>query len=128
MKKIDAVNLFKKAGKQLEEVELSAVAIVIMAHGTENDEIRFSDDGKCKLRKLLEPLLSCRNLNGKPKIVVTQFCRGQYLIDGQIDAEEVFVDGDLHQNTRVNDQVRISYISSSLIYPIFMQKRLNKLF
>ena len=121
MKRKDAVDFFKDAGKQLEEVELSAVAIVIMAHGTENDEIRFSDDGKCKLRKLLQPLLACRNLNGKPKIVVTQFCRGQYLIDGQIDAEEVFVDGDLHQNTRVNDQVRISYTSSSLIYPIFMQ-------
>ena len=82
-----------------------------MAHGTENDEIKFSDDETCKLRKLLRPLLMCRNLNGKPKIVVTQFCRGTSQIAGQIEPdsdEEIFVDGDVP--IRVNDQVKIIFI------------------
>ena len=87
-----------------------------MAHGNENDEIKFSDDGKCKLRKLLRPLLMCRNLNGKPKIVVTQFCRGTSQIAGQIEPEsdeEVFTDGDIQ--IRVNDQVRITFIFCILV-------------
>ena len=88
-----------------------------MAHGTENDEIKFSDDETCKLRKLLRPLLMCRNLNGKPKIVVTQFCRGTSQIDGQIQEpdsdEEVFVDGDVQ--IRVNDQVKIIFIFGILL-------------
>ena len=111
VRKQDAVNFFIKAGKQLEEGELSAVAVVIMAHGTENDEIKFSDDETCKLRKLLRPLLMCRNLNGKPKIVVTQFCRGTSQIATQIEPdsdEEIFVDGDVP--IRVNDQVKIIFI------------------
>ena len=88
-----------------------------MAHGTENDEIKFSDGEKYKLRKLLRPLLMCRNLNGKPKIVVTQFCRGISQLAGQIrepeSDEEVFTDGDTQ--IRVNDQVRITFIFSTLV-------------
>ena len=120
MRKADAVHFFENAGKQLKEVELSAIAVVVMAHGTENDEIKFSDDKKCKLRKLLQPLLTCPNINGKPKIVVTQCCRGTNFIAGQMepDSEEeetVMVDGDLRQPVRVNDQVRITQIFSNLI-------------
>ena len=121
------MNFFAKAGRQLEEVELSAVAVVIMAHGTENDEIKFSDGEKYKLRKLLRPLLMCRNLNGKPKIVVTQFCRGTSQIAGQIrepeSDEEVFTDGDTQ--IRVNDQVRITFIFS--IFVVYALKD-NELF
>lgn len=98
-----AVNHLKEVMKQFEEIDISAVAIVIMAHGGEFDEIKFSDNKTIPLRTLLLPMLECENLNGKPKIVVTQFCRGNNFVRA-VDDEFVQVDGDLP--IRVNEQVR----------------------
>ena len=98
-----AVNHLKKLTKQFEDIDISAVAIAIMAHGGEFDEIKFSDNKTIPLRTLLLPMLECENLNGKPKIVVTQFCRGNNFVRA-VDDEFVQVDGDLP--IRVNEQVR----------------------
>ena len=104
---------------QFEETEISAVAMVIMAHGGDFDEIKFSDGKKILLRSLIEPILNCGTLNGKPKIVVTQFCRGIRHLSGSRDDEEtVQVDGDLP--TRYNDQVKFF---SVLIPQIEKKKR-----
>ena len=92
--------------RQFKEINVAAVAIVIMAHGGEYDEIKFSDGGTIPLRTLLLPMLECENLNGKPKIVVTQFCRGNNLVRG-VDDEYVQVDCDLPVPVHVNEQVRI---------------------
>ena len=93
--------------RQFEEIDVSAVAIVIMAHGGEFDEIKFSDGRTIPLRTLLLPMLECKKLNGKPKIVVTQFCRGHNLVR-EVDDEYVQVDSaDLPVPIRVNEQVRI---------------------
>ena len=96
---------------QFEETEISAVAIAIMAHGGEFDEIKFSDGKTLFLRKLIEPILNCGTLNGKPKIVVTQFCRGIRHVNGQQDDEYVQVDGELP--IKYNDQVRLFFILTS---------------
>ena len=99
------MKFFKKVQKQFEKIDISAVAIVIMAHGGESDEIKFSDENTLKLRTLIQPMLECETLNGKPKIVVTQFCRGTSQLRGQID-EYVEVDGPTSQ-APVNDQVMV---------------------
>ena len=92
---------------QFEEIDVSAVAIVIMAHGGEYDEIKFSDGKTIPLRTLLLPMLECQKLNGKPKIVVTQFCRGTSLVR-EVDDEYVQVDSaDFPVPVHVNEQVRI---------------------
>ena len=69
-----------------------------MAHGGEFDQIKFSDDKKLPLRDLILPILECGKLNGKPKIIVTQFCRGIRYIGGQGDSEE----------SEVNQQVMLN--------------------
>ena len=84
-----------------------------MAHGGEFQDggefIKFSDDRRLPLRKLIQPMLECVNLNGKPKIVVTQFCRGTRHVVGQTDDEFVHVDGE-HPVERVNEQVILDFL------------------
>ena len=88
--KQDTYNFLEQAGQALQEVEVAAVAVIVISrYGGDNDELKFSDGQKMPLRKLLEPLWKCENLNGKPKIILTHYCRGQYL---QVDEwEESYV-------------------------------------
>ena len=78
-----------------------------MAHGGEFDQIKFSDDKKLPLRDLIQPILECGKLNGKPKIIVTQFCRGIRHVEGQV-GEFVQTDND-DNRTPVNQQVNYVY-------------------
>ena len=56
-----------------------------MARGGERDHIEFSDHTTLPLRDLIQPILECDKLNGKPKIIVTQFSRGnRYLASQQV--------------------------------------------
>ena len=80
-----------------------------MAHGGEFDQIKFSDDKKLPLRDLLLPILECQNLNGKPKIIVTQFCRGIRHIEGSVQEELVQTDND-SQTSQVNQQVMLYFL------------------
>ena len=77
-------------------MKVSAVAIVIMAFGGEYDQIVFSDNKSLELRCLLRPLLDCESLNGKPKIVITQFCRGS-----RHNAQQI-IDSDDEQHSEVS--------------------------
>ena len=56
------------------------LAIAIMSHGTENDKILFSDHGTKSVYKILKPIFTCDELTGVPKLVICQFCRGEFLI------------------------------------------------
>ena len=62
--------LFDYKNQNLRDV--GQVAIGIMSHGEQNDEIVFSDGRKQTLFTCLEPLWSCEGLRGKPKLVITQ--------------------------------------------------------
>lgn len=59
-------------------------AVAIMTHGADNDYIEFSD-GKCvSIYKVLEPLFNSSKLNGVPKLIIGQFCRGKALISTSV--------------------------------------------
>ena len=75
--KRDTIMFLKKAGHALEKVEVAAVAVIVICRNAgDNDGFTFSDGETWPLRKLLEPLWKCVNLNGKPKIILTNYCRG----------------------------------------------------
>lgn len=56
------------------------VALAVMAHGTDDYCIKFSDGELNPIYKALEPLFNCPELHNVPKIVVCQFCRGESMI------------------------------------------------
>ena len=87
-------------------MKVSAIAVVIFAHGNEDDFIEFSDGRRMALRKLLQPLMFCDNLNGKPKLIITEVCRGTRNL-----AEQYYSDSD--DESRLNNQVsRRTFYSS----------------
>ena len=94
-----------------DEINISAVAIVIMANGGEFDEIKFSDGKTIMLRNLIGPMLECQALNGKPKIVVTQFCRGVRHLSEYYDEEFVQIDGEIPRRA-INDMVMYTFYKS----------------
>lgn len=91
-----------------------------MAHGDEFDQIRFSDGRGLKLRQLIAPLLECKSLVNKPKIVVNVGCRGISHVNFQItdidhvdEDAEVLVDSDTL--AEIKDHVRTAYKKLILI-------------
>ena len=110
MSKLQAVKFIRKASERLEKVNVSAVAIVIMANGQEYDQIKFSDDKSLELRRFLRPLLDCKSLNGKPKIVITQFCRGSRHVGGQFLESDDSDDSVTDQYRKLHNEVRIVVI------------------
>lgn len=57
-------------------------ALVILSHG--DDGVVYGRDGFIKLDVLIEPLKGCPSLNGKPKLIFIQACRGKLLDEGVI--------------------------------------------
>ena len=62
-------------------------AIAIMTHGKDNDYIEFSDGHCVSIYKVLEPLFKKSKLNGVPKLIIGQFCRGRALISTSLDID-----------------------------------------
>ena len=54
----------------------SFFAIAIMAHGDEEDFVRFSDGMPVSVNKILEPIFKSPKFLGIPKLILCQFCRG----------------------------------------------------
>ena len=54
---------------------LVSIAIFILSHGGENGEI-FSSEGSYCVDEIIQYLIKCKGLAGKPKLMFVQACRG----------------------------------------------------
>ncbi|XP_068146078.1 caspase-7-like isoform X2 [Drosophila tropicalis] len=74
--------------------EHSALVIVVLSHGGQNETI-LAKDGEYSLHKdILQPILKNRTLLGKPKIFFVQACKGQnvgYRMDTTFSPKDVFI-------------------------------------
>ncbi|XP_068146439.1 caspase-7-like isoform X2 [Drosophila tropicalis] len=74
--------------------EHSALVIVVLSHGGQNETI-LAKDGVYSLHKdIIQPILKNRTLLGKPKIFFVQACRGQnvgYRMDTTFSPNDVFI-------------------------------------
>ena len=57
---------------------VKVLIIAFMAHGGADDVIIFSDKKTYKYRSLLNKIFECEKLQGVPKIIINQFCRGKF--------------------------------------------------
>jgi len=67
---------------------LKMLTFVIMCHGNQDGWIETSDGKTIRLLKVLEPILVSPKFTGIPKLVICQFCRGNFMnsaaiMDGQ---------------------------------------------
>ena len=82
------------------------VAVCLMTHGTmgrNGQLLQFSDGQNISLAELLAPVLECRELIGRPKIIIIQACRGDFNSDQGMMADNPTVDrerGRLYHSTR----------------------------
>ena len=51
------------------------ISVCILTHGGECNELEFSDGIKMTLSALVQPILQCRHLFGRPKLFFIQACR-----------------------------------------------------
>ena len=58
--------------------DVKILIIAFMAHGGDEDVIVFSDKRTCRYKSLLKPIFECEQLRGVPKIIINQFCRGEF--------------------------------------------------
>ena len=58
--------------------DVKVLIIAFMAHGAQGDQIVFSDESTCKYISLLQPIFECESLQGVPKVIINQFCRGDF--------------------------------------------------
>ena len=93
----------------MKNVQVSAIAVVIFAHGGEHDWIKFSDGNQMTLRKLLQPLMLCEKLNGKPKIIITQCSRGSNHSSQERDSDS---NNEIRLNNKVSKLSLIRYNSN----------------
>ena len=118
---------------------VKVLIIAFMAHGAQDDKIVFSDETTCRYKLLLQPIFDCEKLQGVPKIIINQFCRGKFnmntafldhgpeenvscsrLINGQADLLQCFSTVEGNQAVRQNN-------GSPFIYELcsFMKERLS---
>ena len=71
---------------------VKVLVIAFMAHGVDEDRIVFSDKQTCKYKTLLQPIFDCESLRGVPKIIINQFCRGEF------NMNTAFADGLTNEN------------------------------
>lgn len=63
-------------------MHLPALVIVILSHGDRNDVIETCDNKRYNLNDdVLYPLFNNKTLDGKPKILITQACKGNLEVD-----------------------------------------------
>ena len=58
--------------------DVKVLIIAFMAHGGGEDVIVFSDKKTCRYKSLLKPIFECEQLRGVPKVIINQFCRGEF--------------------------------------------------
>ena len=58
--------------------DVKILIIAFMAHGGDEDVIVFSDKRTCRYKSLLKPIFECEQLRGVPKVIINQFCRGEF--------------------------------------------------
>ena len=80
MSKKTIVDKMKGYVKELrkEKRDVKVLVIAFMAHGGGEDIIVFSDQQTCRYKSLLQPIFECEKLRGIPKIIINQFCRGEF--------------------------------------------------
>ena len=61
-----------------EKRDVKVLVIAFMAHGAQGDQIVFSNEHTCKYISLLQPIFECESLQGVPKVIINQFCRGEF--------------------------------------------------
>jgi len=54
--------------------------MAVLSHGDEGEV--YGTDGVIAIKKLVEPLKSCRTLHGKPKLFIVQVCVDETFISG----------------------------------------------
>ena len=57
------------------------VVVCILAHGTKDKMIQFSDGSLIRIPDLLRNLVNCKALMGRPKVIIVQACRGTGMAD-----------------------------------------------
>ena len=70
-----------------EKRDIKVLVIAFMAHGSNGDNIVFSDSKTCGYKSLLQMIFKCKMLRGIPKVIINQFCRGSF------NMNTAFVDG-----------------------------------
>ena len=104
MSKDTILNKLKQYVKELKKNkrDVKVVIIAFMAHGAGEDIIVFSKKETCRYKSLLQPIFECEKLRGIPKIIINQFCRGEY------NMNTAFVDnvtkGSTDRNRLINGQ------------------------
>ena len=80
MSKQTIVDKLKNYVKELkkDKRDVKVLIIAFMAHGGGEDVIVFSDKRTCRYKALLQPIFECEKLRGVPKIIINQFCRGEF--------------------------------------------------
>ena len=73
-----------------------------MGHGGGEDIIVFSNKETCRYKSLLQPIFECEKLRGVPKIIINQFCRGEFNMNtAYIDN---VLNGNADRNRLINGQ------------------------
>ena len=98
---LNKLNQFVKDLKKKQR-DVKVVIIAFMAHGAGEDRIVFSKKETCRYKLLLQPIFECEKLRGIPKIIINQFCRGEYNMNTAF-ADNV-TEGSTDRNRLINGQ------------------------
>ena len=78
------------------------ITVAVMAHGSENDNLHFSNGVAVPISKIMERLLNSPKLAGVPKLFICQFCRGTSMISTSRFCFDSSDDCNLQTNTQAD--------------------------
>ena len=85
-----------------EKRDVKVLIIAFMAHGAQDDHIVFSEGNTCKYISLLQPIFECERLQGVPKVIINQFCRGDFNMN--LAYTDTNTDGHVSRQQLINGQ------------------------
>jgi len=77
----DAYETVNDLASQQDGRNTDMVVVCILAHGTQDKMIQFSDASLIRIPVLLRNLVNCKALQGRPKVIIVQACRGTGMAD-----------------------------------------------